>query len=401
MNGKPTEMLAGIFILLLGFVTISEAKTMKNEGMNIKQEKIILIAAFTANGDMEKLKTALHEGLDAGLTVNEIKEILVQMYAYTGFPRSLNGINTFMSVMDERKAKGIRDEMGKEAGPMPADMNKDEYGAKVRAMLAGLEVIPPPSGYQLFAPVIDKFLKEHLFADIFSRDTLDYRNRELATISALASMTGTANQLRFHLGAAMNTGLTEAQMRDFISVLKFRVGEKEAANANEILATVLANRRAEQSTPHVSTHAAKKEEDNMKTISISRSGSQPSSKGAAEYFTGPVRIDYLFNANEPLHASGGRVTFQPGARTAWHTHPYGQILIVTDGTGWVQQWGQPLEEIREGDVVRIPPGIKHWHGATATTALTHIAIQEPLEDKTAEWMEHVSDEQYQAGSRAQ
>jgi 4-carboxymuconolactone decarboxylase len=169
------------------------------------------------------------------------------MYAYTGFPRSLNGINAFMSVMDERKAKGIRDEMGKEAGPMPADMNKDEYGAKVRAMLAGQEVTPPPSGYQLFTPVIDKFLKEHLFADIFSRDTLDYRNRELATISALACMTGTASQLRFHLGAAMNTGLTEAQMRDFISVLKSRVGEKEAVNANEILATVLANRRAPSS----------------------------------------------------------------------------------------------------------------------------------------------------------
>ena len=328
---------------------------MKNEGMNIKQEKIIPIAAFTANGDMEKLKTALHEGLDAGLTVNEIKEILVQMYAYTGFPRSLNGINTFMSVMDERKTKGIRDETGKEAGPMPADMNRNEYGAKVRAMLAGQEVIPPPSGYQLFTPVIDKFLKEHLFADIFSRDTLDYQSRELATISALASMTGIASQLRFHLDAALNTGLTEAQMRDFISVLKSRVGEKEADNATEILATVLANRRAGQSRPNVSTHASKKEEDNMKTISISRSGTQSSSKGAAEYFTGSVRIDYLFNANEPLHASGGRVTFEPGARTAWHTHPYGQILIVTDGTGWVQHWGEPIEEIREGDVVRIPP----------------------------------------------
>jgi quercetin dioxygenase-like cupin family protein len=145
----------------------------------------------------------------------------------------------------------------------------------------------------------------------------------------------------------------------------------------------------------------KKEADNMKTISISRSGMQPSSKGAAEYFTGSVSIDYLFNANDPLRASGGRVTFEPGARTAWHTHPYGQILIVTDGIGWIQQWGGPIEEIREGDIVRIPPGIKHWHGATATTALTHIAIQEPVEDKAAEWMEHVSDEQYQAGSRSQ
>lgn len=214
----------------------------KNQVLSAKQQSIIPIAAFTANGNMEKLETALNEGLDAGLTVNEIKEILVQLYAYTGFPRSLNGIHAFMAVMDERQAKGIKDEMGKEASPMPADMNKDEYGAKVRAKLAGQEVIPPPSGYQLFTPVIDTFLKEHLFADIFARDNLDYQSRELATISALASMTGTAGQLRFHLGAAMNTGLTEAQMKGFISVLESKIGKKEAESANEILAEVLSNR---------------------------------------------------------------------------------------------------------------------------------------------------------------
>ncbi len=129
-------------------------------------------------------------------------------------------------------------------------------------------------------------------------------------------------------------------------------------------------------------------------ISISRSGSQPSTKGPTEYFTGSVRIDPLFKANDPLHASGARVTFEPGARAAWHTHPFGQILIVTASTGWVQQWGGPIEEIREGDVVRIPPGLKHWHGATATSGMTHIAIQETLDDKAAEWMEKVSDEQY-------
>lgn len=213
-----------------------------NQALNAKQQSIVPIAAFAANGDLEKLRTALNDGLDAGLTVNEIKEILIQMYAYAGFPRSLNGINTFMAVMDERQAKGIKDEMGKEASPVPADMNKDEYGARVRARLAGRETIPPPSGYQLFAPVIDTFLKEHLFADIFARDNLDYQSRELATIAALASMTGTAGQLQFHLGAAMNTGLTEAQMMDFISVLESRVGKKEAESAYEILGKVLSDR---------------------------------------------------------------------------------------------------------------------------------------------------------------
>ena len=212
------------------------------QALSAKQHSIIPIAAFTATGDLDKLRPALHEGLEVGLTVNEIKEILVQMYAYAGFPRSLNGITTFMAVMEERQAKGIKDEMGKDASPVSTDMNKDTYGAQVRARLAGQDVIPPPRGYQLFTPVIDTFLKEHLFADIFARDTLDYQSRELATIAALASMPGTAGQLQFHLGAAMNTRLTAAQMKEFIAVLKAKVGTQEAESADAILGKVLSNR---------------------------------------------------------------------------------------------------------------------------------------------------------------
>ncbi|HEY0100646.1 MAG TPA: carboxymuconolactone decarboxylase family protein [Pyrinomonadaceae bacterium] len=207
--------------------------------LSAKQRSIIPIAAFTATGDQAKLRTALNEGLEAGLTVNEIKEILVQMYAYAGFPRSLSGIQTFMAVMDERQAKGIKDQVGRDAAPLPTGMNRDEYGAKVRAKLAGQEVIPPPAGYQLFTPVIDTFLKEHLFADIFARDILDHRSRELATVAALSSMTGTRSQLQFHLGAAMNVGITEAQLRDFISVLAAKVGERESESAGEVLSAVL------------------------------------------------------------------------------------------------------------------------------------------------------------------
>jgi quercetin dioxygenase-like cupin family protein len=132
----------------------------------------------------------------------------------------------------------------------------------------------------------------------------------------------------------------------------------------------------------------------VQSITIARSGSQPSSQGQAEYFTGSVRIDPLFPVAEPARASAARVTFEPGARTAWHAHPLGQKLIVTAGTGWVQQQSGPVEEIRAGDVVLIPPGVKHWHGATATTRMTHIAIQEQLDGKVVEWMEKVSDGQY-------
>lgn len=131
-------------------------------------------------------------------------------------------------------------------------------------------------------------------------------------------------------------------------------------------------------------------------MDIKRNGSQPSSKGPADWFTGTVRIDPLFSANDPARTGGASVTFEPGARTAWHTHPLGQTLIVTAGCGRVQSWGGPIEKVHPGDVVQFAPGEKHWHGATPTTAMTHIAVHEYLDGSPVEWLEHVSDEQYQA-----
>ena len=148
MNRKLTVILAGIFISVLSIVTISGAQTMKSGGLNTKQEKIVTIAAFTASGDLQKLKTALNEGLDAGLTVNEIKEILVQMYAYTGFPRSLNGINTFIGVLEEREQKGTKDELGKEPSPMPANKSSLEIGTEIQTRLIGA---PATGKYITFA----------------------------------------------------------------------------------------------------------------------------------------------------------------------------------------------------------------------------------------------------------
>jgi quercetin dioxygenase-like cupin family protein len=131
---------------------------------------------------------------------------------------------------------------------------------------------------------------------------------------------------------------------------------------------------------------------------ITRAGSQPSAKGPAEYFTGSVRIDTPFKGDAPARIGGAMVTFEPGARTAWHTHPLGQTLIVASGCGWVQREGGPIEQIRAGDIVWFSPGEKHWHGAAPTTAMSHIAIAEALDGKTVTWMEHVTDEQYSAKS---
>ena len=222
------------FFTAVAFAT-SEKTSEKVRSLSQRQQSIIPIAAFTADGDIERLKPALNRGLDDGLTVNEIKEVLVHLYAYTGFPRSLNAMSAFMQVVDERKAKGIEDTVGREASPVPSDLDRDAYGAKVRAGLAGRETDISGTKWQLFTPAMDTFLKEHLFADIFVRDVISHQDRELATIAALANMTGTEGQLGFHLGAAMNTGLTEAQMNDFISVLDTTVGKAQANSARKVL----------------------------------------------------------------------------------------------------------------------------------------------------------------------
>jgi 4-carboxymuconolactone decarboxylase len=240
MNRKIRALLAVIFASMFSFAAISEAQTMKSGGLNAKQEKIVTIAAFTAKGDLQKLKTALNEGLDAGLTVNEIKEILVQLYAYAGFPRSLNGINTFMGVMEEREKKGIKDEIGKEASPLPVNKSSIELGTEIQTRLAGGKPITGP--IYTFAPAIDQFLKGHLFGDIFGRDNLDFQSREITTISTLASMEGVNSQLQSHFNIGLNIGLTEAQMKSLISVLEAKVGKKEADNAAEVLGKVLVSR---------------------------------------------------------------------------------------------------------------------------------------------------------------
>lgn len=215
----------------------------KPHALTRRQQNIIPIAAFTADGDIDRLKPALIRGLEAGLTVNEIKEVMVHLYAYAGFPRSLNALSAFMKALDERKANGIADTAGKEAGPVPPDLNRDEYGAQIRAMLAGLKTDIAGTAWQLFSPAVDTFLKEHLFADLFVRDVISHQDRELATIAALANMTGTGGQLYFHLGAAMNTGLTRAQMEDFVTVLKTDVSKARAEDTGKILTEVMKNRK--------------------------------------------------------------------------------------------------------------------------------------------------------------
>lgn len=222
--------------LLFSFPGVSFAATgTSNNVLPAKWENIAVIAANTAKGDIPKLKAGLNAGLDAGLTVNEIKEVLIQMYAYCGFPRSLNGIQAFMEVVEERKSRGIEDEIGAEPSSLPAGKSREQIGQEVLVALVGKMAEAPPSGYQLFVPDIDRFLKEHLFADIFARGVLDYKTREIATISALSAIDSLEPQLAGHVMVGMNVGITEAQIRSLIPVIASRVGDKEANRMTEAL----------------------------------------------------------------------------------------------------------------------------------------------------------------------
>ncbi|MCD7739955.1 MAG: carboxymuconolactone decarboxylase family protein [Candidatus Gastranaerophilales bacterium] len=331
-----------IVIVLIGF-TMGE-KAMSKENSDLKQKNIVMISSYTATGDIKNLELALNKGLDEGLTENEIKEILVQLYAYCGFPRSLNGINTYIKVTDERKKAGKKDKIGIAGKPLPNTTDKKEYGSKIQTELIGM---PAGGRYIEFTPAIDEFLKSHLFADIFARGVLTNKERETVTIAALSSMEGVGPQLNAHIQIGKNTGLTDEEINEILNLTKytksgvFSFGKENTAYA--------------------------------------------------EYFTGK---SYL----HPLTADGvsiANVTFEPACRNNWHIHHKGgQILLVTSGRGYYQEWGKPAQELHAGDVVNIPAGVKHWHGAAKDSWFNHIAIAVPAENAYTEWLEAVSDDEY-------
>jgi alkylhydroperoxidase/carboxymuconolactone decarboxylase family protein YurZ len=233
-----TGMASGQAVVWMEKVTDAEYRAVQSP-LSPRQQAIIPIAAFTASGELTRLREALPAALAAGLTINEIREVMVQIYAYAGFPRSLNALQTFAEVLNERRSKGISDPVGRDSSPLPANLDRGDFGARTRAKITGQAIDAPPTWYQLFAPVIDTFLKEHLFADIFARDLLDHQSRELVTNAALASMTGTTPQLRGHLQGALNVGLTVEQLRAFLDILESKVGRREADQARQLLEEVL------------------------------------------------------------------------------------------------------------------------------------------------------------------
>ncbi|PKQ66675.1 carboxymuconolactone decarboxylase [Labilibaculum manganireducens] len=213
------------------------------EFLTTKQKSVIPIAAYTGKGELLQLKFALHKGLDAGLTVNEIKEVIVHLYAYCGFPRSIRGLQTFLEVLEERKSKGITDKIGAEASPVSNEKSKYDRGKANLEELIGRPLGNTQSGYAAFAPIIEFFLKEHLFADIFDRDVLTFAERELVTVSVLSSIGGVEPMLRSHLAICMNLGYTPEQLNEFVNIIKSDIGKKEAKAAQAVLNEILQTKK--------------------------------------------------------------------------------------------------------------------------------------------------------------
>jgi alkylhydroperoxidase/carboxymuconolactone decarboxylase family protein YurZ len=244
-----------LLAMFLNYTITMNAQDHKEQYLTAQQRSVVSISGLTATGDLEKLKAQFNIGLDSGLTVGEIKEVLVQLYAYCGFPRSLNGINTLMTVIADRTAKGIKDAAGREASPI-SDRDKYQTGKKTLRVLTGREE-PAPAGANAFAPAIDTFLKEHLFADIFSRDVLNYQQRELVTVSALAAMSGVLPQLQAHIGMAMNTGLTKEQLQEAFTIIDNMIGKKEGDPVRSTLDKVIANKQQAYPRPQAPGHCRK------------------------------------------------------------------------------------------------------------------------------------------------
>lgn len=200
--------------------------------MTNKDKSIVEISIFTAIGNLKELEKSVNLGLDNELTVNEIKEIMVQLYAYCGFPRSLNALGVLSNTVDERKASGKATEVGRESTPIPSDRNSLVYGTQVQTKIVGMEV---KGGIYDFAPMADRYLKAHLFGDIFGQDILDYRTREFVTVAALASMDGVNPQLQAHIGISKNVGVTDDELNGTIEVLKDKLGFEKANNIKQFL----------------------------------------------------------------------------------------------------------------------------------------------------------------------
>ena len=322
------------------------------------------IACNEAKADYTALAEAIDEGLDAGLNVSQVKEALSQLYAYTGFPRSLNALGTLQRVLQQRRAEGKATEEGVETSALPASYDALKQGTEVQTKVSGRAF-----NYD-FCPAEDYYLKAHLFGDIVARDNLTYADRELVTVSALSGLENVTPQLQAHVRGALNMGVTEEQLRAIPVALKASSLQAEALRAEAAIAAVV---------------------DGKTDVVCAQSPwpvGEPNTS-FAQYFSGNSYLAVM---------DGGmaNVTFEPGCRNNWHIHHGAvQVLVCVSGRGWFQEWGKPAVALVPGVIIAIPEGVKHWHGAAANSWMQHLTYHTDVKPgHSNEWLEPVTDEQY-------
>ena len=317
-----------------------------------KENAIVGIGAWTARGEQDKLGTAFKAGFDAGLTLNEAKELVGQLYAYCGFPRALNAAGTLMKVAgavkppEGRAASMPRGSLGERALPVGTANQTKLCDGPVKGALFD------------FHPQLDEYLKTHLFGDIFARDVLDWRTREIVTIAALAARPETAPQMKAHIAIGKVNGVTDAQAAAIVRRVQLPRNPADLPNDWSPIPV------GEPNTAY------------------------------AKYFIGNSYLHKLTLDQVPAFG----VTFEPGCRNNWHIHHAktggGQMLIVTAGEGFYQEWGKPARRLKKGDTVNIPANVKHWHGAAPDSWFQHIALEVPGTEQSNEWCEPVDDKAY-------
>ncbi len=340
--------------------------TMNISAQTLTERQLLLCscASLEAQGDLERLYPAIRKALDGGVSVNELKEAFSQLYAYTGFPRSLNALGTLQKVLNDRKAQGIKDNEGK-SWTRPAIWDNAE-----QALQQGMEVqtrlLGKPFNYD-FCPQDDYYLKSHLFGDIFAGDQLSAADRELVTVAALCSLKGVEPQLAAHKAGAVNMGNTKEQVEELCKWLSDNGYSQVdcAADAN--------------------------------------TGDWPKGNpndAYAQYFIGNSHLASIRPANlaadAPTVAHYANVTFEPGCRNNWHIHHGAhQILICVSGRGWYQEWGKPAIALTPGMIIDIPDEVKHWHGAQCDSWFQHLTTHIATGgEQSNEWLEPVDDDIY-------
>ena len=349
---------------IIGGMAMASAIMAHAADLTAKEAAIVDIGAAVARGEQDKLGAAFKAGVDAGLTLNEAKELVGQLYAYCGFPRALNAAATLMKIegygLTRRhvEAESAENDNGgdiRNGGSFVLGDKALEIGTDNQTKLCG----GPVKGALFdFHPQLDAYLKAHLFGDIFARDILDWRTREIVTIAALAARPETEPQMKAHIAIGKVNGVTDAQAAEIVRRVQL---PRNPADLPHDWSPILVG---EPNTAY------------------------------AKYFTGNSYLHKLTLDQVPAFG----VTFEPGCRNNWHIHHAkkggGQMLIVTAGEGFYQEWGKPARRLKKGDTVNIPANVKHWHGAAPDSWFQHIALEVPGAEQSNEWCEPVNDKAY-------